>query len=826
MKRICTLLLFTLFCNYIFADLVTNEKARLLQLAKTICGDRDYNYYYSQGYIGYMFSQGRPEKSRLIFVDLEPTCGWEHNCKYIYVSATFSNYEVVDSLLPPADITLSPLEINNPGSSALQQFTLPTLQSNGSDAAGRTYAVIINGGLNKNANNERYWNDCAFIYQTLHNIYEVPRTHIKVVYADGTNPEPDLVPNGTEELIDSPLDFDGDGIDDIQYSATKENLQTVFQDLGNTMTDEDHLFVFVTGHGHKSPIGNSIPSLYLWNNVQLSPDEFSDYLDLVDVQCINVVMGQCYSGAFIDAVHGDNRIIATACTEDQKSYGFDDLAFDMFLYHWTSAIAQMDHNGNPVSSDMDHNGYISMQEAFSYAKEQGLPYTEGNWLWNETPQIDYIAGVLYDDLSFDMMPKAVDLYIRDNPFDTGKETSFHEPHYYGWNSPDLYLRMQDDGETNNEHEMLYVEDLSSGQASFFVYVLVHNRGTKTFYQTDENMYVHLFATNSNGRFHYNKFIGQHLFNNEIGQYIGRPRINRDIAPGDSALIEVPSKLYADFDAHNNTNHYFPLSLLGIISKENNLGTMYTTIGIDSLVNIRKISNDIAMRNEASIYVFPNGYAEIMSAEMSLLSIDSCSLRILASNESLKNALSVRLPMGTTNYGIQYDSREEGPLLTEHLNHSLVPLSNVAELNRLDFSNLQQAKIQLVMNRNSIMVPGNFSEGDSLTILQYDTRNGNILAGMTYVVKMLEGNNHNGIENSPHISDIRFISENMLEVNLSECISGADISVSNCTDVVNSTSQNIDEASSVTIDLPEDYNGILYLNLRKNGQLLDSKKILK
>lgn len=823
MKKICSLLIFVLISNCIYADISQTEKTRLLQVAKMICGEGDYNYFYSQETFSHEYSGNRRKPSRLVFIDFEPKCGWEHDCKYLYISTAHDCYEVVDSLLPPADISLLPLEINNSGNSLIQQFQLPVIHNNGGNAAGRVYAVIINGGLNKAANHEHYWNDCAFIYQTLHNVYEIPRSNIKVVYADGTDPEPDLITNNTEEIINSPLDLDGDGTDDIQYSATKENLQTVFQDLGNTMTDEDHLFVFVTGHGHKPLGGSQSPTLYLWNNVQLSPSEFSNYLNLVNAQCINVVMGQCYAGAFINALHGNNRIIATACTEEEKSYRMTDIPFSLFLYNWTSAIAQMDYSETPIYADTDNNGYISMHEAFDYAKEQVEFYDADNRLRNEHPQLDYIAGVLYDDLSLDYIPETVDLYIRDNSNDTGKEM-IHDENYFAWNSPDLYVRRFNDGDINHQHQDIYVEDLTSGCANFNVYASIHNRGTKTFHYNQDNKYIHLYATNSNGKITYPKFSGINLLYNEIGHYLGTPRINHDIEPGDSILICLNVNLFADYDRNNNTNHYFPISLLGIISDDNNPMGMNQNIGIDSLVNIRKISNDVAMRNEANANMYPYGQDTIEKMDLSLYTTDDCSIKIFTSNESLKNITSLKLPNGTPAFDIHYSnstsSQHRAP------SNSVISLSNVIEFNRVDFSGQQNPMLEVYFNNNNLFDMNNISEGDSITILQCNPANGDILAGMTYIMRSITARPINDIENSAQISNIRFIDNRQVEIQFSENISDANVSVSSSSNTISSVNLNNDGTSSITINIPEEYNDILYVNLRKNGKLLDSRKIIK
>ena len=78
-------------------------------------------------------------------------------------------------------------------------------------------------------------------------------------------------------------------------------------------------------------------------------------------------MGQCHSGGFIDYVNYPNVTIATACKKEKLSYSLGS-EYDAFVYYWTSAMNQADHKGNHISSDYSADGYVSMYEAYVYAK--------------------------------------------------------------------------------------------------------------------------------------------------------------------------------------------------------------------------------------------------------------------------------------------------------------------------------------------------------------------------------------------------------------------------------------------------------------------------
>ena len=166
-----------------------------------------------------------------IFVDAEPMKGWEHNCYVITIPKSVPagksvNVQTVARRLPPA-VTMRPLSVKNRyGSNAnVKPNVKKSTLSNADQAiANRTYAVILSGGVNKNSNYERYWNDCAFVYQTLTAKYGVPKNNISVIMADGTNPAVDMrLASGG--YASSPLDLDGDGSADIKYAATRSNVK-------------------------------------------------------------------------------------------------------------------------------------------------------------------------------------------------------------------------------------------------------------------------------------------------------------------------------------------------------------------------------------------------------------------------------------------------------------------------------------------------------------------------------------------------------------------------------------------------------------------------
>ena len=243
--------------------------------------------------------------------------------------------------------------------------------------SGHLYAVLVNGGRNRLTNHERYWNDCAFLYRTLRQTFRIPKRNITVLMSDGGNPAEDMLRTDGRGFISSPPDLDGDRERDVAYPAGRQTLINVLFDLAMKLTDEDHLFLFVTDHGG-SDDKTTDSFVWLWDDERLEDYSLASLLGLFRVSSINVLMGQCYSGGFIDNLMRDRLIIATACSGSEPSWVSPDGPYDEFVYQWTCAVNGSDIKGNAVNADADGNGQVSMREAFEYAQSHDRT--------NETPQ--------------------------------------------------------------------------------------------------------------------------------------------------------------------------------------------------------------------------------------------------------------------------------------------------------------------------------------------------------------------------------------------------------------------------------------------------------
>lgn len=181
---------------------------------------------------------------------------------------------------------------------------------------------------------------------------------------------------------------------------------------------------------------------------------------------VNVVLGQCFSGGFNDNLKKVGCVVASASTGSESSWSCSDIPYDEFVYHWICAVNEATPNKTSIKSDTDKNGRVTMEEAFNYAKVHDR-VTDEHPMYTSTP----IS--IGEDLAFNHIVSSVDLYIKDNPEDTGKEPNTTTNEF--WKSPSIWVRNQEDciyGHQNPEY--------SSDHRVAFVNVRVHNRGKEDF----------------------------------------------------------------------------------------------------------------------------------------------------------------------------------------------------------------------------------------------------------------------------------------------------------------------------------------------------------
>ena len=306
------------------------------------------------------------------FIDESPYANWGHPCRYIFIGKQNGTIETRLAQTPPVKqnwiLKTKRLEVL-----PKEEFDLTkvmpkkSMRTNGATSYSDDYAIIISGGCDANENYERFWNNCSFMYKVLVGIYGYNPSHIYVIMSDGTDPGIDrTLENGNQDS--SPLDLDGNGTNDIQYSANEGNIANVFDKVAQKITKQDNLFVYITDHGDRGGL-HAESYIILWNYMSYTPYKLAAELNKINANSISVVMNPCYSGGFISALEGSNRVIMTACKADQKSWSTNDHYYDEFSYYWISAMAGSFPNGNKADADANKDGFVSMEEAFLFAKK-------------------------------------------------------------------------------------------------------------------------------------------------------------------------------------------------------------------------------------------------------------------------------------------------------------------------------------------------------------------------------------------------------------------------------------------------------------------------
>ena len=347
------------------------------------------------------------------FIDDHPFANWEHPCRYVFVDAETGAYTEIEARVPPDNIgemeELSWVDV--PEASAPAEPLVITKNGQWYAVNAKAYAVVISGGANAYNNWVRYWNDSSYIYKTLVNYYGLPDKNIYVLMSDGTDPGADRH-HYDGSYDSSPLDLDGDGDNDIQYSATKANISTVFNALASTMDRDSYLFIFTTDHGGQESGEDCY--LNLWGET-IRDDQFAAEVNKITNHAgMIIVMEQCHSGGMLDdlydgvAVTDPPRIMAAACAYNESSWAMGpDYTYNEFVYYWTAAVNWAYPGGGAVDADADNDYMVQADEAFDFAESHDTA--------SETPQY-YDTTSFGDDLSLYFMTRRCNVQSADQKF--------------------------------------------------------------------------------------------------------------------------------------------------------------------------------------------------------------------------------------------------------------------------------------------------------------------------------------------------------------------------------------------------------------------------
>ncbi|MBO5468056.1 MAG: hypothetical protein J6A02_11560 [Prevotella sp.] len=725
MKKLLVTFVLLIISQTIFSQLIGGLTEKLVPKSEAIATVK--SYYIGQDVDYYIKATeiGITDDNWIIFVDEEPTKGWAHNCALYTIPKKILGLgylPVISRLqMPPAGMNFSPLDVKNRyGDNANLKLTVSSSNSVNinQEVAQHTYAVILSGGVNKTVNHVRYWNDCSYIYQTLRNRFQIPKQNIIPIMSDGNNSGADMYDYHTGFCQSSPLDLDFDGSDDLVYAATNTNVTTVLTQLASTLTEDDHLFLFVIDHGGTFD-GITDSYICLWNNEILTDATLAQLLDNINVGTMNIVLGQCFSGGFIDNLAKPGRVIATACDGNEYSWACPDIPYDEFVFQWTNALNETNkHTGESINSNTDNNNYISMEEAFIYARD--------NDRQSETPLFSSVLTSVGEELAFNHVPPSIDLYIRDNIEDTGKTPNLAEN---TWNSPDICLRTNKDSIQEHQNPIINGEDVV-----VYINVMVRNRGTQ--YYSGSGKYLHLYWANASFGLGVNTWKGvvDGTSNQPQGNRIEVKHLTKPLAPGDSAIYVfswlIPSDLAEEVIAAGGQLH---TCLLAVIT-DNRAQEIESGDGYIPNVGGK---NDIAQRNMTIIYAEENSQPEIPLYIRNIYSVDKdFNIEIVPNekNATLFDESETILKLSQEVYSAWQNGGSQGDDIEQDYSDAkrIKMLDITSKIKNIKLSAKQENKVYFTCNFLADETIDSISEY-YVDVIQRDVNTGTIIGGETFKI---------------------------------------------------------------------------------------------
>jgi len=155
-------------------------------------------------------------------------------------------------------------------------------------------------------------------------------------------------------------------------SATREALQSTLDHLAKSAAAGDSLALFLIGHGTFDATN------YKFNITGPDPtaQDLRGWLDRVPASRQLVVVATSCSGAAIDALQKDNRVVVTATRSGGERNAV------VFARYWVEALRD-------PAADSDKNETISALEAFRYAEEKVKRfYTDQKRIATEHPRLE------------------------------------------------------------------------------------------------------------------------------------------------------------------------------------------------------------------------------------------------------------------------------------------------------------------------------------------------------------------------------------------------------------------------------------------------------
>jgi hypothetical protein len=154
--------------------------------------------------------------------------------------------------------------------------------------------------------------------------------------------------------------------------STLANVRKIFRHLSKVLEENDHLLVFMVGHGSPSD-GDFV---YVLNNGRLTSAELRALLDAVPTRNVTIALSPCFSGGFIPKLSGPGRVICTSTNDAETN-----------ATAWAEAFTEAllfrkrgEHSGDEL------NRRVSIKQAYNVALDATVKRYRGNT--REHPLLD------------------------------------------------------------------------------------------------------------------------------------------------------------------------------------------------------------------------------------------------------------------------------------------------------------------------------------------------------------------------------------------------------------------------------------------------------
>ena len=224
-----------------------------------------------------------------------------------------------------------------------------------------------------------------------------PDSEIRIFYADGDNPDPDIVNHLRVTAPDAgllpfdrifseeadPKEYYNHTIENVTGTTAPQFMKPIILDDFKKLTNNDRVLILYNGHGGYAPDDLSNNYLRLWGEKKLTVYDFESMLSVIKPDIpVRYIMTQCFSGGFTNAIHPNadketfeltgnrcgfmsqsSRRESEGCTASLNIGDYRDYSTYFF-----AAIDGKTRQNTPLKSnpDLNNDSIVSLREAHLY----------------------------------------------------------------------------------------------------------------------------------------------------------------------------------------------------------------------------------------------------------------------------------------------------------------------------------------------------------------------------------------------------------------------------------------------------------------------------